>query len=113
MTTGSDARYHDGPFNNHSIPVFVVFSPGSPSWLRFSCMSDHTASSVPEHHAYGKDKVVLEISSQSATVEEENEGGRVAWLTILGTSVVGPLAGLVDLADGSLRSFFIQFCTLG
>ncbi|KAJ7118025.1 major facilitator superfamily domain-containing protein [Mycena crocata] len=54
-------------------------------------MSDHTAVSAGDH-GY-EQKYVLELSSRPSIIDED-DGGRTAWLTILGT-------------------FFIQFCTLG
>ncbi|KAJ7482003.1 major facilitator superfamily domain-containing protein [Mycena latifolia] len=55
-------------------------------------MSDHTVVSAVGH-AYDDKKCVLELS-QRHSADPEADGGRTAWLTILGT-------------------FFIQFCTLG
>ncbi|KAJ7080941.1 major facilitator superfamily domain-containing protein [Mycena belliarum] len=55
-------------------------------------MSDHSEASVVGH-TYDEKKITLELSLQ-ACADDELDGGRSAWLTILGT-------------------FFIQFCTLG
>ncbi|KAJ7120209.1 major facilitator superfamily domain-containing protein [Mycena epipterygia] len=56
-------------------------------------MSDHTAISAVGH-AYEEKKYTLGLTPRHSVLEEEANGGRTAWLTILGT-------------------FFIQFCTLG
>ncbi|KAF8202013.1 major facilitator superfamily domain-containing protein [Mycena galopus ATCC 62051] len=55
-------------------------------------MSDHTTVSATGH-PHGDKKYELELSPPHS-ISNEDEGGKTAWLTILGT-------------------FFIQFCTLG